>query len=283
MRLDRPVNFDALDYYNNQRIIRIQKSRRPLQQRLQRINNEVIDDFVFTYHTNMSDNIVDKSKPDYYRNKIFNLNMADTRLAFSRLLDKSILRNDTVNKIAADMHTNKVATILTNTEVERIQKNVLWADHVLSNSEFQIDTYKRLVEKMRPTSNRKLMLEKSIKEGTNIISGREYTYKELKNVSRDLEKYKTNSLDLEKLNMENSQAIRDGGDMIHTTKTWVWSRLEKTRHMGMDNQTVNINGKFEVYNEVTGDVDFLLFPGDIDNDDHNCSNICNCACSVIYE
>ena len=45
----------------------------------------------------------------------------------ARLLDKSILRKDTVNKIAANMHANKVATLLTDVEVERIQKNVLWA------------------------------------------------------------------------------------------------------------------------------------------------------------
>lgn len=281
MDYKRPVNFDALDYYNNQRLISIQKSRRPLQHRLQRIANEVIDDFVFTYHSDISDSVVDKSKPDYYRNKILSLNQADTRLAFSRLLEKSSLRKDTVNKIAANMHANKVATILTNAEVERIQKNVLWADHVISNSEFQIDTYKRLAEKMKPTSSRRLMLEKSIQEQTS-PRGRQYTYRELRNVSRDLEKYKTNSLDLEKLNMENSQAIRDGGDMIHTEKTWVWSRLENTRHFEMDNQTVNLNGKFEVLNEVTGDLDFLLFPGDIDNDDHNCSNICNCQCTIKY-
>lgn len=281
MEYKRPVNFDALDYYNNQRLISIQKSRRPLQQRLQRIANEVIDDFVFTYHSNISDSVLDKSNPNYYRNKILSLNQTDTRLAFSRLLDKTSLRKDTVNKIAANMHANKVATILTNVEVERIQKNVLWADHVIRNSEFQIDTYKRLAEKMKPTSSRKLMLEKSIESGTS-PRGRQYTYKELRNVSRDLEKYKTNSLDLETLNMENSQAIRDGGDMIHTTKTWIWSRLENTRHFEMDNQTVNINGKFEVLNEVTGDLDFLLFPGDIDNDDHNCSNICNCQCTIAY-
>lgn len=282
MDYKRPVNFDALDYYNNQRLISIQKSRRPLQQRLQRIANEVIDDFVFTYHSDISDSVVDKSKPDYYRNKILSLNQADTRRAFARLLEKSILRKDTVNKIAANLHANKVATILTNREVERIQKNVLWADHVISNSEFEIATYRRLAEKMKPTSSRRLMLEKSIQEGTS-PRGREYTYKELDRVSRDLEKYKTNSLDLEKLNMENSQSIRDGGDMIHTSKTWVWSRLENTRHSEMDNQTVNLNGKFEVLNEVTGDLDFLLFPGDIDNDDHNCSNICNCKCTIKYE
>lgn len=282
MRLDRPVDFAKLDYYNTQRIIRIQKSRRPLQQRLRRIANEVIDDYVFTYHTDISDTVIDKTNPNYFRDKILSLNVSDTNKAFARILQKSSLRKDTVNKIAANMHAHKVATILTDKEVERIQKNVLWADNVIRNSEFQVDTYKQLVEKLKPTSSRKLILEKSIQEGTS-PRGREYTYKELDRVSRDLEKYKTNSLDLEKLNMENSQSIRDGGDMIHTTKTWIWSRLENTRHMGMDNQTVNLNGKFEVLNEVTGDLDFLLFPGDIDNDDHNCSNICNCQCSVKYD
>lgn len=275
MKLDRPISFDRLDYYNNQRISVIQKSRRPLQARLQRIANEVIDDFVFNYHN------IGKTRPDYYKGKILQLNLEDTRRAFARLLNKSILREDNLNRINANMICDYVASNITDVEVERIQKNVLWADNVLQSSEFQIDTYKRLVEKLRPTSSRKLMLEKSINERTS-PRGREYTYKELRNVSRDLEKYKTNSLDLEKLNMENSQSIRDGGDLLHTSKTWVWSRLENTRHFGMDNQTVNLNAKFEVLNELTGDVDFLLFPGDIDNDDHNCSNICNCRCTITY-
>lgn len=279
----RKAWLEKYDYYSNQRILRLQKSRQPLYNMIQRVANEVIDDFVFNYHTDLSDKTVDKSKPDYYRNRILALNKADIGKAFARILDKTSLRKDTVNKIMANITAGKVAVIMTDAEVLRVQKNIVWADKVLSNAELQVDTYKRLVEKMKPTSSRRLMLEKSLQEETIPKEANAGQYRELSGVARGLEKYKTNSLDLEARNMENSQAIRDGGEMIHTSKIWIWSRLEHTRHSQMDEQTVNLNGKFEVLNEVTGDLDFLLFPGDIDNDDHNCSNICNCQCSVAYE
>ena len=79
--------------------------------------------------------------------------------------------------------------------------------------------------------------------------------------------------------MENRQADREGYGMINETKSWISSQLEKTRHQGMDGETIPITEKFEVINEVTGDVDYLLFPGDVSNDHNNCSNICNCGCT----
>ena len=79
--------------------------------------------------------------------------------------------------------------------------------------------------------------------------------------------------------MENKQAEREGYGPLNQEKVWIWSQLEHTRHSDMDGESVGLTEKFEVTNEVTGDVDYLRFPQDIDFDHNNCSNICNCHCS----
>ena len=128
-----------------------------------------------------------------------------------------------------------------------------------------------------PPTKRQRWLEKNLERGASY--NKKYTYKELNQLSRDLERYKTHRLDFETAMMENRQADREGYGMINETKSWIWSQLEKTRHQGMDGETIPITEKFEVINEVNGDVDYLLFPGDVSNDTSNCSNICNCGCT----
>ena len=273
----RILKFNSLDYLNNRRLVLIQKSKRPLQLRLQRINNEVIDDFVLSYSIESRESNI---RPEAYIKQVQDLNQRNTSQHFARVLDKSLLRKDSVNKTLANIHSAKVSSAISKVEIERIEKNLQWTREVLANADIQIETYTKLAEKLSPTSSRKLMIEKSLETGTS-VTGREYSYKELKNVSKDLEKYKTNSLDLEARRLENRQAILDGLQPLYTTKSWVWSAKEKTRHESMDGQTVPLDSKFEVLNETTGEVDYLLFPGDFENENHNCSNTCNCACSYI--
>ena len=273
----RILKFNSFEYLNNRRLVLIQKSKRPLQLRLQRINNEVIDDFVLSYSIESRESNI---RPEAYIKQVQDLNQRNTSQHFARVLDNSLLRKDSVNKTLANIHSAKVSSAISKVEIERIEKNLQWTREVLANADIQIETYTKLAEKLSPTSSRKLMIEKSLETGTS-VTGREYSYKELKNVSKDLEKYKTNSLDLEARRLENRQAIRDGLQPLYTTKSWVWSAKEKTRHESMDGQTVPLDSKFEVLNETTGEVDYLLFPGDFENENHNCSNTCNCACSYI--
>ena len=81
--------------------------------------------------------------------------------------------------------------------------------------------------------------------------------------------------------IENRQASREGMKPLNTEKVWVWNSNEKTRHEGMDGQTVRFGEKFEVVNDITGITDYLRFPNDIENDNNNCNNICNCQCSYM--
>lgn len=74
--------------------------------------------------------------------------------------------------------------------------------------------------------------------------------------------------------------LADGnGDQLYTTKTWIWSGAENTRHMSMDNTTVPIDEAFVVINEVTGDVDYLMYPCD---ENGSPSNTYNCLCEISY-
>ena len=274
----RPYNFKQLDYLHNRRLVLIQKSQRPFRNRLQVIGNEAVDDFILTYHEETRLPSLPRYSSAYLLGEVQALNQAETSRQFSRILERGVLRKDTVNRLQARMTANNVATVLTNVEVERIQKNVLWTERVMQQADINIEKYSMLANKLEPTASRKAMIEKCLENGTS-VTGREYTYKEMKNVHKGLAKYQTNKLDLEAARMENWQAIRDGNEPYVTSKTWIWSTLENTRHENMDNQTVPLDSKFEVLNEVTGEVDYLMFPGDIENENHNCSNTCNCMCS----
>ena len=274
----RPYNFKQLDYLNNRRLTLIQKAQRPFRNRLQVVANEAVDDFILTYYDETRLPTLPRYSAGYLMQEVQALNQAETNKQFSRILDRGILRKDTVNRLQARMTANQVATILTDVEVERIQKNVLWTERVMQQADINIEKYSKLASKLEPTASRKAMIEKCLENGTS-VTGRQYTYKELRNVHKGLAKYQTNKLDLEASRMKNWQAIRDGQEPYITSKTWIWSTLENTRHENMDNQTVPLDSKFEVLNEVTGEVDYLMFPGDIENENHNCSNTCNCMCS----
>ena len=273
-------NFNRKEYLHNKRIAIIQKAKLPLQIRLQRINNKAIDEYILYW--NGETDIEDYSTP-YYKEEILlaevgKENFLATYNDMSRLLDRSIVNQNHITNMEKYNASKQVSDRITKAEVKRINENLKYVEKTLQEAELDIDIYKNLIEKLPRQVSRQEMLQKALRDGSN-YKGREYSYKELKNLSRDLERYKTAHLDYEVGKIENQQANREGLPTPNTTKTWIWSQLEKTRHEGMDGQTVRFSEKFEVVNELTGATDYLRFPADIENDTSNCANICNCACS----
>lgn len=107
-------------------------------------------------------------------------------------------------------------------------------------------------------------------------------YKELEKLKKEI---KLKDEKFEKYKQEQEEKLikflkNDYGN-YYTYKVWIWSGLDKTRHSQMDNETVEINDKFTVINEKTGETDYLDYPCDIENYT-NPSNIINCACNVEY-
>jgi len=279
------------NYLANHRIAVIQKARRRTYTRIQFVNNGLIDKMVLGY-----DDSYDPFTTENIAYQISQVNRPATTQDLQRILGHSVVTRNPETEIEAARVISSVDRTLINIEVERVVKNLDYVENVLNTAEVDLARYEALIEKLPPQTSRKEVLERCITKEKDLPPSKrqawlernlergasynkEYSYRELNQLSRDLERYKTNRLDYETALMENRQADREGYDKINTTKTWIWSTLEKTRHQGMDGETVNLTEPFEVVNEVTGDVDMLRFPGDVENDHNNCSNICNCGCS----
>ena len=275
----------------NRRIAVIQKAHHRTYTRIQFVNNDLIDKLVLGH-----DEVYDPFTRENIGYQIGQVNMAATSMDLQRILGHSLVTRNLSSEVEAQRVIGSVSDSLTKIEVERVVKNLDYIENVLETSRVDTAKYEALIEKLPrqvsrrevleksitgekelPASKRQRWLERNLERGASY--NKEYTYRELNQLSRDLERYKTNRLDYETALMENREADREGYDKINESKTWIWSTLERTRHRDMDGETVNLTEKFEVVNEVTGDVDYLRFPGDVENDHNNCSNICNCDCS----
>ena len=232
-------------------------------------------------HDALSDSNYDSFSKESIYTTVYNLNHPNTVRDFQRLV-KSPLTDDTalykhLTRISAD----NVTKVISEKETERVLKNLQYVEKSLNQAQFDIVKYNSQVSKLSSTVSRQSILERCVTQG-KMYNGRELSYKELNNLSRDLEKYKQTHIEDQLWQDANKNAIENGLDPVKTHKVWIWSALENTRHAGMDGVTVEINDFFDVVNDVTGDTDQLRFPRDVENDSNGCSNICNCQCDVDY-
>ena len=277
-------NFNRTDYLFQKRMAIIQKAKLPLQIRIQNIANRAIDERVLYYYdeTGIEDYTVPAFKEEVLLFAIGKENLLATTKDLTRLLNNSIVTQNHITNLEKYNAIHHISDQITKAEVKRINENLKYVDHTLQNADVNIDIYKNLIEKLPRQVSRQDILEKALEKGRN-YKGREYSYSELSKLSRDLERYKDNHSRYEVAKIENQQASREGLSPINTEKVWVWSELENTRHHKMSGQTVRFSEKFTVINENTGDVDYLRFPQDIENDTNNCSNTCNCSCSYLIK
>lgn len=287
---------EVKNYLANKRIAVIQKAHHRTSTRIQFINNRLIDKRILSFTREINDDIYDPYDPKIIAAEIAGYNKIATTKDLQRILTHSAVTRNVQTELEARKVINNVKDTLSQIEAERVVKNLDYIDNVMTSTDVDIKKYEALIEKLPPHVSRKEVLERCIVEGSdlppterqrwlekNLRRGasynKKYTYKELNQLSRDLERYKTNRLDYEKAIMENKQADREGYGPVNTEKVWIWSQLDRTRHREMDGESVGLTEKFEVVNEITGDTDYLRFPQDVDNDHSNCSNICNCQCS----
>ena len=284
------------NYLGNKRIAVIQKAHHRTSTRIQLINNRLVDKKILSFTNEIDEDIYDPYNVDTISVEIAAYNKLATTQDLQRILQHSAITRNVNTEVEAARVINNVKDTLSKIEAERVVKNLDYIDNVLESTAVDVQKYEALIEKLPPQTSRKEVLERCILKAEdlppterqrwlekNLRRGasynKRYTYKELNQLSRDLERYKTHRLDYETARMENRQAEREGYDRVNVTKTWIWSQLERTRHSEMDGETVDLNEPFEVVNEVNGDVDYLMFPSDVSRDHNNCSNICNCQCT----
>ena len=293
-------NHDRLNYLHNKRIAVIQKAYHTIHMQCQLINNRLIDKWILESESEVPTTVYNPYKLSNIEAELIGYNTLATRKEWNRILSHSVIARNPQTRLEAGKVLNAVSGDLTTIEAERIVKNLNYMDNVINTVNVDIGKYERLVERLPDATSRKDVIERCILNDQSLPPTRrqawlernlergasynkQYSYKELNQLSRDLERYKTNRLDYEKAIMENRQAQREGYSNVNQEKTWIWSTLENTRHMNMDGETIPLTAKFEVMNEQTGDIDYLLYPGDVANDHNNCSNICNCQCSYTIQ
>lgn len=285
------------NYLANQRIAVIQKAHRNVHMQVQMINNKLVDKKIIEWDDEHSSDVYDVYSEEAIASQISGYNRIATSKDLRRILRHSLVTRNPQTTMEATKVLNSVSDSITALEVERTIKNLNYIERVLTNADVDIGKYNALIEKLPQTTSRKEVIERCIQTGEKLpaskrqafletalrrqenYKGQTYNYRELQQLSKDLEKYKTNRLDYETAIMENKQAHRNGYGDLNTTKTWVWSTLERTRHQGMDGETVPLTSKFEVVNEQTGDIDYLRFPNDVEFEHNNGSNTINCGCS----
>lgn len=289
-------NHELKNYLANKRIAVIQKASHRIYTRIQFVNNRLVDKKVVEWNDETAWEAYDPYEVGVIQDEILKHNLRASENDLRRILRHSVVTRNPQTELEAMKVVNSVSDSLSKLEAERVLKNLNYIENILTTSDVDIGKYEAMVEKLPAHVSRKSVLEKCIVEGSELPTSKrqawlernlergasynkQYTYKELNQLSRDLERYKTNRLDYETAIMENKQAEREGYGKLNETKSWIWSQLDRTRHSNMDGETVPLTAMFEVENEVTGDIDYFRFPGDVENDHNNCSNICNCQCS----
>jgi len=287
---------DLKNYLANRRIAAIQKGQRRNHTKIQLINNRLVDKKILSWNDEFSTDLYDPYNQDTIAAEIGALNRLATAKDLQRILKHSVIQRNVETEAEAAKVINSVKDSLSQIEAERVVKNLDYIEQVMTNADVDIAKYEALIDKLPHQVSRKEVLRKCILGGEdlppskrqrwlerNLARGesynKKYSYRELNQLSRDLERYKTNRLDYEVAKLENAQADREGYEPVNQTKTWIWSTLENTRHEDLDGETIPLTEKFEVVNSQNGDTDYLRFPGDIDQDHNNCSNICGCGCS----
>jgi len=252
------------------------KSKEPLYKQLQIYLNNLIDKKVNqAYDTNLDQyNGYDSFSQANIFTTIFNLNSVDTVRSFQRIIDSPYTSNDAVFKNLTRISADNTTRVISEAETQRVLKNLDYVEKTLQTAKFDIDKYNQLAKNI--STSRYDILEKSLEEG-KMFTGRELSYKELDRLAENLERYKQHKVDYEEAKAINEEARANGLPDVYTHKQWIWSQLENTRHAGMDGMIVEFYDLFTVTNDVIGEVDSLLFPGDVENY-HNPSNIINCQC-----
>ena len=251
--------------------IRIQNTWKPITDKLLKYNKKIIDGVV----TKQADINLDTVKTN-----VETLFEPAVLKSYQAILKSPMIPSTATNKIWLEGQAKQITDMLGVQYSDRIGKNIEAVQKVLQDTDVNISKYERMATEF-PKADRLKIVEKCMERGEN-WKGHTYSYKELDRMNQGMTKYIDNRALQDKYELNHDEAIENGTDPTKTQKAWVWSGLENTRHSEMDGQTVELKDTFTVTNEINGDTDELLFPGDFNNDTNNCSNVCNCQCEVIY-
>lgn len=288
------------NYQHVKELRKIIKAKKEYRVLLERFNRKQLLEFLETGVINRNTLIDEISKlnttplAEYWGNK---LNRTDLdkdnpvlRREAYRLLDQQIMTTSTVEADRIISNAVYIQDLHQHLELEKERLR-----RIINNAENLQESLKTTKQEARQNATRPEIMDayqsggrvKYVTDGYVMQDGvlkrlevpKQVTYTNLDNFAKNIENYNLNTSEYDQVLLENKQSQLMGEGDVYGSKTWIWSRAEKTRHSMMDNQTVNVTDMFTVTNEVTGEVDEGLYPGDFRMSP---GNTVNCLCSVVY-
>ena len=234
--------------------------------KIQFYNNGVIDDYVSSYDDHprkpsdgeLWNNIATIMKPYVYKN-------------YQRIINSPYTSNANFNKVLLRNQANKDLNEISEKLVERVSKNLNYVEQVLRSYEVTTGEYKKLVDAQRNRSlaSRQQVLKDLayqsnqllVNEGLNIPSA--YSFRNPDILAESLgrqSQMKTNR----ELHLAQNQESRENGDGDKfTTHRWIWTGIgATTRHASNHLQERRIDEPYVILNDVTMDIDELMYPCD---------------------
>ncbi|MDR0911111.1 MAG: ADP-ribosyltransferase [Methanobrevibacter sp.] len=271
----------------------VHKSAERLELSMDAINNAVIDELVMSLLQELPDLIDTNSvrrrvESTYYRDlKPYYDNIIRNKQTPRNVEFQISVKNNLNNKVF-DATDRTMQTINQNRDwVKNAVKNI--HDHPQSRLKTELlDEYKKLTGK-NPVASRKNILDSAGKAigskyvGKNgkpfyYVKNPELSYRQVGRIAYNVKRGAIEETKYQRYQAINQNRIDEGRRPGYIAKEWIWSTLEKTRHAKMDGQVVGFEDKFQVINEVNGDIDYLDHPQDYKNAAH-LSNVVNCGCT----
>lgn len=231
--------------------------------------NSWIDDYIMTHNDEKGSSW---SQQQTLANGLMQLNKDVVYKNYAKIMNSRYVDNNAIEKLILKNQANEEALLITNKQLERINKNIKAIDDVMNRYEVKIDKYKKLSEKYPKRMSRKGIITESI-DNLNImrtagmnIRPNVFGYKELSHLTESL--YRQSEMQSKyEYSLKNDE---------YKSKIWVWTGSGKTtRHQSNDGKTVGVDDLFEIVNDATGDVDMMRFPMD-PNASFSNAGICYC-------
>lgn len=274
----------SINYYQKKKAIDKAVNRNTAY-KIQFYNNRLIDEYVTNYDDGLNikpplaeiwANLSIMNKPQVYKN-------------YNRIINSPHTSNDNLDKILIRNMANKDLNRIVESELERIVKNLDYVEEVLAKYDIPAIEYEKAVKEQanKSVANRRQILEDVavkandllVSEGLNIPSN-VFSYRDLDITAESLMRQSQMTSSYEEKIAINEEYENEGKEAPYTKKKWIWTGAGvTTRHESNNMQEVGIDEPFIVVNDVTLDIDELMYPSDPSGSP---SNVYICYCDVEY-
>lgn len=218
--------------------------------------------------------------------ELININKPKIDKEYSKLINSPKTSDTFHHQIQVQNRANDKAKQISQAQYEQIQKNIQAVEKVIDKYGIKLEKYRELNKKYPKTISRKGIITESIENknyitslGKNIVPHLD-GYKELSHLTEHLHRQAQNQASEELARAENEEAIKNGQKPPNDEKKWIWTGAgATTRHYSNDGQVVPIDEPFTIVNDVTGEVNAMMYP--LDPAVYS-SNTFICYCEVEY-